>query len=157
MRHKPPSHIPARSTAQLLARSLTHSFTHAPCGCGAVRSVLSCNKIDKLPHWIGDLVGLKELWLQDNPVTVLPRHLEQCHQLRRLTVDQPLQKSAKQVLMLCKNHREVEYFQKYGVEMPKEVSIDSPGRGGDEDDEDGAAGGGNTSVIGKVTQVCVVQ
>ena len=117
--------------------------------------VLSCNRIEKLPHWVADLAGLKELWLQDNPITDLPRQLEQCLHLRRLTVDQPLQKDAKQVLMLCKNNREVQYFQKYGVEMPPEKTVDSEGRA--VDDEDGASGGVNTSVIGKVTQVCVLQ
>lgn len=120
------------------------------------RRVLSCNRIEKLPHWVADLAGLKELWLQDNPITILPRQLEQCLHLRRLTVDQPLQKEAKQVLMMCKNNREVQYFQQYGTEMPPEKPIDSEGRAVD-DDDGGASGGLNTSVIGKLTQVCVVQ
>lgn len=122
--------------------------------CCALR-VLSCNKIDKLPHWVADLAGLKELWLQDNPITSLPRQLEQCLHLRRITVDQPLQREAKQVLMLCKNNREVQYFQKYGVEMPPETALDPDGRA--VDDDGGGSGGLNSSVIGKVTQVCVVQ
>ena len=120
------------------------------------RRVLSCNRIEKLPHWVADLAGLKELWLQDNPITVLPRQLEQCLHLRRLTVDHPLQKEAKQVLMMCKNNREVQYFQKYGTEMPPEKSIDSEGRAID-DGDGGASGGLETGVIGKLTQVCVVQ
>ena len=124
-------------------------------GLLCTRRVLSCNRIEILPHWIADLASLKELWLQDNPITVLPRQLEQCLHLRRLTVDQPLQKDAKQVLLLCKNNREVQYFQKYGAEMPPEKSIDPDGR--EADDIGGSSGGLNTSVIGKVTQVCVVQ
>ena len=133
------------------ARALRGVLTGLLC----TRRVLSCNRIENLPHWIADLASLKELWLQDNPITVLPRQLEQCLHLRRLTVDQPLQKDAKQVLLLCKNNREVRYFQKYGTEMPPEKSIDPDGR--EADDNGGASGGLNTSVIGKVTQVCVVQ
>ena len=49
--------------------------------------------MESLPHWIGELESLKELWLQNNSLTPpLPRQLEECRQLWRLVVDRPLEK-----------------------------------------------------------------
>ena len=49
--------------------------------------------MESLPHWIGELESLKELWLQNNSLTPpLPRQLEERHQPSRLVVDRPLEK-----------------------------------------------------------------
>jgi hypothetical protein len=121
-------------------------------------SVLSCNKLEMLPHWIGDLHKLKELWLVDNPaLTVLPRQLEECSQLRRVITDAPLQKAAKQVLSIAKAQRDADYFEKYGVEAPAEVSLDSEARRAGDDDDAGGASDGDKSFIQTVSSTCVIQ
>jgi hypothetical protein len=66
--------------------------------------VLDCNQIEALPHWLPELVSLRELWIQDNPIAPpLPRQLDEMVQLRRLVVDRPLEKEARQVLTSTKN------------------------------------------------------
>jgi hypothetical protein len=77
--------------------------------------VLDCNSLESLPHWMGELSSLKELWLQDNKLSSpLPRSMEDCHQLIRLVVDKPLEKDAKQILQMAKNHRDAEFERVHG-------------------------------------------
>ena len=117
--------------------------------------VLSCNKITALPHWIGDLAGLRELWLQDNPLEdKLPKQIEECHELRRLTVDAPLQKEAKQVLQLAKFHRDAEYEILHGHPPPPEKGA---GAAGDDGGDDGTGEEGGGGVVKRVSAACSIQ
>jgi hypothetical protein len=48
---------------------------------------LTSNALVELPHWIGELAALRELWLQGNPgLKALPEQLDQNKELRRLEV-----------------------------------------------------------------------
>ena len=157
--------ISSRSCASVAPARLCHCRVPCPLDLNVATaasvcasSVLSCNKLETLPHWVGDLHKLKELWLVDNPaLTDLPRQLEECSQLRRVISDAPLQKAAKQVLNLAKMQREADYFEKFGVEMPAEVSLDAEARRAGDDDDAGGASDGDKSFLQTVSSTCVIQ